>query len=68
MGKARDHTGVRYGRAVGIRPTGETRFSQRVWLWKCDCGTEFESVAGNYVYANYSPGCPVCAKKLLYPN
>ena len=56
----KDHIGVRYGKATGIRETGEVKFSQRVWLWKCDCGEEFESVAGGYVHRGYSPGCHKC--------
>ena len=63
MGKAKDYTGVRYGKAVGIRPTGESnKCKQRVWLWKCDCGEEFESPAAPFVYKNYSAGCRACSK------
>lgn len=61
MGKAIDHTGVRYGKAVGIRPTGKSGNSQqRIWLWKCDCGAEFESIASNFIRNSYSPGCQAC--------
>ena len=62
MSKAIDHAGVRYGRIVGIRPTDKSRNEQIVWLWKCDCGTEFEAVAGNYVHRGWSSGCRACAK------
>lgn len=58
-----DHTGVRYGKIIGLRPTGESKNSQKVWLWLCDCGEEFESVAGTFVHNNNSNGCPSCAKK-----
>jgi hypothetical protein len=63
MSKAIDHTGVRYGKAVGISPTEKAKYKQKVWLWKCDCGNEFESVAGNFVYDQHSNGCPACVSK-----
>jgi len=58
--KGNDYTGVRFGRIVGIKRTGTKKFSQFVWLWRCDCGETFESVAGGYVYKDYSTGCPKC--------
>ena len=62
MGKVVDHTGVRYGKAVGIRPTEKRSKSKNiVWLWKCDCGTEFEAIAAPFVYRNYSAGCRSCS-------
>lgn len=59
----KDHTGVRYGKVVGVCATEQVVNSQVVWKWLCDCGTEFESVAGGYVHKNYSPGCADCAKE-----
>lgn len=59
MGAAVDHTGVRYGRAVGISRAGKKKNSQIVWVWKCDCGEEFESVAGNFVHNN-NGACEKC--------
>ena len=58
-----DHTGVRYGKIIGLRPTGESKYEQKVWLWLCDYGEKFESVAGTFVYNKHSNGCPACAKK-----
>lgn len=60
MSKAKDHTGVRYGRAVGIRPTALRESKQIVWEWQCDCGEVFLRVAGGFVYGKYSPGCEKC--------
>lgn len=61
MSKAKDHAGVRYGRAVGIRPTALRESKQIVWEWQCDCGEVFESVAACFIQRAYSPGCPSCA-------
>ena len=58
----KDHTGVKYGKAVGVSATDKTKNSQVVWKWKCDCGAEFEAVAGNFVYKN-NGSCPTCAKE-----
>lgn len=50
MSKAIDHTGIRYGKAVGVRPTNERKGKQIIWEWRCDCGVIFASVAGNFVH------------------
>lgn len=63
MTKAKDCTGVRFGRIVGLRPTEKRRNNQVVWVWKCDCGEEFEQVAGNFWARSNSAGCPICVKK-----
>lgn len=63
MTKAKDCTGVRFGRIVGLRPTEKRRNKQIVWVWKCDCGNEFEQVAGTFRYKNDSSGCPECARR-----
>lgn len=63
MPKAKDYTGVRFGRIVGLRPTEKRRNKQIVWVWKCDCGDEFEQVAGNFSFSGHSGGCPECVKK-----
>lgn len=60
--KRLDHTGKRYGSVVGVSPIDKLKYSQIVWLWKCDCGEEFESVAGNFVHKG-SSGCPECVRK-----
>lgn len=33
-----DYTGMRFGRLVGIRNTGEKRHRSFLWEWLCDCG------------------------------
>lgn len=63
MSKAIDHTGVRYGKIVGIRPTDGRRGNQIIWEWRCDCGNVFSNVAGNFVHRKYSAGCEVCASE-----
>lgn len=60
MSRAIDHIGVRYGKVVGIRPTDGRRGKQIIWEWRCDCGTVFSNVAGNFVHSGYSAGCEVC--------
>jgi len=44
MPAAIDITGERYGRLVAIRP--DTSTGKRLWLFKCDCGTERLMPAG----------------------
>ncbi len=39
-----DYTGVRFGRAVGVRAIGPGPHGKRLWLWRCDCGNEFPEV------------------------
>lgn len=63
MGKAIDHTGIRYGKAVGVRYTGRKHKGKRIWVWQCDCGAYFEAVSSDFVHRDYSPGCPSCAKE-----
>ena len=31
-------TGKRFGRLIGIRPIGQTKWHEVIWLFKCDCG------------------------------
>lgn len=62
MGKAINHIGVRYGKAVGIRPTAKRVNKKIVWLWVCDCGEEFESPADIFIDRNHSGGCAACVK------
>ncbi len=38
--KARDLTGQRFGRLTVIELAGKNKHGQRMWLCKCDCGTE----------------------------
>ena len=59
---SRDHTGVRYGRIVGVSPTSKRKATYIVWLWRCDCGVEFEESATHFV-SRGSSGCPECSKK-----
>lgn len=60
MSKAIDHTGVRYGKIVGVSQTNKKKGSQIVWQWRCDCGEVFESVAGNFVHRN-TGSCGKCS-------
>lgn len=62
-GKKVDRVGVRFGLVVGIRTTGKDQHGNIVWLWRCDCGGEFEATAGNFVRKKWSSGCPECAEK-----
>lgn len=62
MGAIKDHTGVRYGKIVGLRPTDIRQNSQVVWEWQCDCGKVFYKTAGHFVHKGYSFGCEDCVK------
>ena len=61
MSRAKDHTGVRYGIVVGLRPTEKRMYKQIVWEWQCDCGEVFEMVAGNFLYRG-TGSCEKCGK------
>ena len=60
--RRKDHTNMRYGNVVGVEPTSKIKNSQIVWVWKCDCGAYFESVAGNFVFGKQA-NCPDCARE-----
>lgn len=40
--RERDLTGLRFGRLLVVRPTGETHRHSRVWECRCDCGRSIE--------------------------
>lgn len=65
--RAIDWEGVRIDRVVGIRCVRMNDRSNRVWLWRCDCGTEFESVAVTFKYRN-SACCPECGCAARFNN
>lgn len=44
MAKTIDCTGKRYGNLVGIEFVGWSSQNQRIWRWRCDCGTITEKV------------------------
>jgi len=61
IGLNNNHTGVRYGRLVGVHPIGRTTRSHSraiVWLWQCDCGNQIEREAALVKSGNtHSCGC-----------
>lgn len=56
MGKIADMTGLRFGRLVGVRRDGLTRFRHVTWLWRCDCGNE-KVIAGTSVRSGLTTSC-----------
>lgn len=60
MGAPIDHTGKRMGSVTGLYATGEIKNSQRVWMWLCDCGTQFERVPSK---VTEKTACKACVKK-----
>lgn len=55
MSNFRNITGLRSGRLVAVNPLG-SRGSHKLWLCKCDCGTERVLTASD-LRANKSCGC-----------
>lgn len=51
--KRKNIVGLVRGHATAIRDAGRSYFGARVWLWKCDCGVEFERPINDYK----SSGC-----------
>lgn len=52
-----DLTGQRFGRLIAIRDVGSRR-SFRLWLFRCDCGTEIERTSADVRHGNVaSCGC-----------
>lgn len=48
LGKnAKDITGQRFGKLTAVKPVGRSKTSQIIWLFKCDCGGERETLAQN---------------------
>lgn len=54
--RRRDISGQRFGRLVALRPTGDRRSAGPVWLCRCDCGREHETVA-DYLVAGTTRSC-----------
>lgn len=57
-----DYTGKRFGRLTGIKYIKDSPHTS-IWLWRCDCGTEFEHSAKSIVAGN-CVCCPDCARKV----
>ena len=50
-----DRTGIKYHYLTAIQQIGIEPKSQNVlWLWRCDCGKEFQSI---YIQDKHSCGC-----------
>lgn len=54
-------TGQRYSSVIALRVTGKNKSGGYVWLFSCDCGSEF-SVSGSEVRHGNIKRCPACAK------
>ncbi len=55
-----DMTGKRYAKVVGVRITGLCASRDKKWLFRCDCGGEFEA-NGYAVRSGKVKSCPACA-------
>ena len=60
MSRVTHRDGIRYGRLVAVRNTGKTVFRSRIWLCRCDCGSEIE-VRGGALSSGNTTSCG-CAK------
>ena len=62
--RTKDVTGQRFGNLVAIEYTGRLADQHNtIWLWRCDCGNEFERQRRNVVGAvklGRVPSCPNC--------
>lgn len=62
MSKARDFTGIRFGRLTVIRPTEERKNGMVVWECRCDCGN-IAFVSSRFLKEGSTKSCG-CLKKL----
>jgi len=62
--KTKDVTNRRYGKLLAIEYTGKVDGQYNtIWLWRCDCGNEFERSRRNVLGAaklGRVPSCPNC--------
>ena len=58
--KAIDMTGKRYSSLIALRVAGKATSRDIKWLFRCDCGTEFEA-NGYYARSGKIINCPTCA-------
>ena len=56
-----DYSGVRFGNVVGRFQTEKRRHGQVVWVWKCDCGEEFEAEPSDFKKGK-RVSCKECSK------
>ena len=61
MSKFQDLTGRRFGRLVALRPNGNDKYKNVIWLCKCDCGNEC-CVVGASLRRGKTGSC-VCYRK-----
>ena len=54
--------GERHGTLTAVKPTEKRYYGQSVWLWRCDCGEEFE-YSSSLIYRK-KPMCPTCTEKM----
>lgn len=54
MGKTRfiDLAGRRFGKLVAIKPNGQNRAKQYLWLCQCDCGNASTAIGSNLIRGN----------------
>lgn len=62
-GHFKNISGERFGTLTAVRPTDKKDNNGNIiWLWRCDCGEEFEQ---SLVLINRkNPACPTCTKKM----
>lgn len=58
MAKMKDITGQRFGRLTAVRFIGRDKNHHSIWLFKCDCGNDFDCLDGRVKTGNTkSCGC-----------
>lgn len=56
--KREDMTGQTFGRLTAIRPAGQNKHGQRLWVWECECGNQIDRIAAPVKNGNTrSCGC-----------
>ena len=49
-------SGKRFGRLIGMKPVGKTKWHEIIWLFKCDCGNE-KKITGKVVVRGDTSSC-----------
>jgi hypothetical protein len=64
MSRPIDITGEKFGKLTAIKPVGNNKTGQRIWLCQCECGNEKEVLMGSLRSGNTS-SCGCIAREVL---
>lgn len=65
--RAIDHAGIRYNMLVGIKRVGTSKHKKTIWLFRCDCGSEYSGDA-QLVKQGKVKSCGCYFKTVTAPN